>query len=225
MSEIKAIIFDLDGTLLDNNEVHFKAWKKYLKENQKEISDEDFKENISGRTNKDVVEYIYQKEMTENEASKYYEGKEEIYRKMYEADIAPVAGLQDFLEDLDNHNITMAIATSGIQVNIDFMFYHVPIKKYFKTIISSADVSKGKPDPEIFLKTAAALRTPSENCIVFEDSMAGVRAGKSAGMKVVALTTTHTPEELKEADLVIKDYREMDFERLMSLQDEAVAPL
>ncbi len=104
MSEIKAIIFDLDGTLLDNNEVHFKAWKKYLKENQKEISDEDFKENISGRTNKDVVEYIYQKEMTENEASKYYEGKEEIYRKMYEADIAPVAGLQDFLEDLDNHN-------------------------------------------------------------------------------------------------------------------------
>ena len=223
MCEIKAVIFDLDGTLLDNNDVHLKAWKQYLKENEKQISDEDFKENISGRTNKDAIEHIYQKEMTEDEASKYYLEKEEIYRKMYRSDIAPITGLQDFLEELHKHKIAMAIATSGIQVNIDFMFNHVPIKKYFKKIVNSGDVSKGKPDPEIFLKAAEALHIPTENCIVFEDSMAGVRAGKSAGMKVVALTTTHTPEELKEADLVIKDYNEIDFERLMSLQDEAVA--
>ena len=223
MCEIKAVIFDLDGTLLDNNEVHLKAWKQYLKENNKQISVEDFKENISGRTNKDAIEHIYQKEMTEDEASKYYLEKEEIYRKMYRSDIAPITGLQDFLEELHKHKIAMAIATSGIQVNIDFMFDHVPIKKYFKKIVNSGDVSKGKPDPEIFLKAAEALHIPPENCIVFEDSIAGVRAGKSAGMKVVALTTTHTPEELKEADLVIKDYNEIDFERLMSLQDEAVA--
>ena len=223
MCEIKAVIFDLDGTLLDNNDVHLKAWKQYLKENKKQISDEDFKENISGRTNKDAIEHIYQKEMTEDEASKYYLEKEEIYRKMYRSDIAPITGLQDFLEELHKHKIAMAIATSGIQVNIDFMFNHVPIKKYFKKIVNSGDVSKGKPDPEIFLKAAEALHVPTGNCIVFEDSMTGVRAGKSAGMKVVALTTTHTPEELKEADLVIKDYNEIDFERLMSLQDEAVA--
>ena len=223
MCEIKAVIFDLDGTLLDNNDVHLKAWKQYLKENKKQISDEDFKENISGRTNKDAIQHIYQKEMTEDEASKYYLEKEEIYRKMYRLDIAPITGLQDFLEELHKHKIAMAIATSGIQVNIDFMFNHVPIKKYLKKIVNSGDVSKGKPDPEIFLKAAEALHIPPENCIVFEDSMAGVRAGKSAGMKVVALTTTHTPEELKEADLVIKDYNEIDFERLVSLQDEAVA--
>lgn len=225
MSEIKAVIFDLDGTLLDNNDVHFKAWKQYLKENKKEISDEEFKENISGRTNKDAVEHIYQRKMTEDEAAKYYLEKEEIYRKMYKADIAPITGLQDFLEELYKHNIAMAIATSGIQVNIDFMFDHVPIKKYFKKIVNSGDVSKGKPDPEIFLKAAEALHVSTENCIVFEDSMAGVQAGKSAGMKVVALTTTHTREELKEADLVIKDYSEIDLERLMSLQDEVVAAL
>ena len=223
MCEIKAVIFDLDGTLLDNNDVHLKAWKQYLKENEKQISDEDFKENISGRTNKDAIEHIYKKEMTEDEASKYYLEKEEIYRKMYRLDIAPITGLQDFLEELHKHKIAMAIATSGIQVNIDFMFNHVPIKKYFKKIVNSRDVSKGKPDPEIFLKAAEVLHIPTENCIVFEDSIAGVRAGKSAGMKVVALTTTHTPEELKEADLVIKDYSEINFERLLFLQDEAVA--
>ncbi|MEJ7682745.1 MAG: HAD family phosphatase [Segetibacter sp.] len=132
MTEIKAIIFDLDGTLLDNNEVHLKAWKKYLKESQMEISDEDFKKYISGRTNKDAVAHLYKKELTEDEASKYYLKKEEIYRKLYEIDIVPIAGLLRFLKDLDRHNIAMAIATSGIQVNIDFMFTHVPIKKYFK---------------------------------------------------------------------------------------------
>ncbi len=154
MSELKAIIFDLDGTLLDNNEVHLKAWKKYLKESQMEISDEDFKKYISGRTNKDAVAHLYKKELTEDEASKYYLKKEEIYRNLYATDIVPVKGLLEFLEELNKNNITMAIATSGIQVNIDFMFDHVPIKKYFKKIISSADISKGKPDPEIFFKNS-----------------------------------------------------------------------
>lgn len=73
----------------------------------------------------------------------------------------------------------------------------------------------GKPDPEIFLKTAEALHIAPENCIVFEDSIAGVRAGKAAGMKVVALTTSHKPEQLKEADLIIKDYAEINFGRLV----------
>lgn len=216
MSELKAVIFDLDGTLLDNNEVHLKAWKQYLKENGKEISDDDFKKYISGRTNKDAVEHIYDKQMSEEEASEYYLKKEEIYRKMYEPDIAPINGLVEFLKELKEKNVTMAIATSGIPVNIDFMFEHVPIKEYFQEIIKAEDISKGKPDPEIFLKTASALNIPPENCIVFEDSTSGVEAGKAAKMKVVALTTTHTPDELDNADIVIKDYTEINFDRLAS---------
>lgn len=78
------------GTLLDNNEYHLKSWKQYLKENGKEISDEDYKENISGRTNKDAVEHIYDKKMTEEEAAKYYLKKEEIYRNMFAPVIAPI---------------------------------------------------------------------------------------------------------------------------------------
>jgi beta-phosphoglucomutase family hydrolase len=217
MSELKAVLFDLDGTLLDNNEVHYKAWKKYLKDNGKEISDEDFKENISGRTNQDAVEHIYDKKMSQEEAEKYYLKKEEIYREMYKPDIKAIPGLEKFLEDLDKHDVTMAIATSGIQVNIDFMFEHVPIKQYFDKIINSNDIEKGKPDPEIFIKTAEELGIPPENCVVFEDSIAGVQSGKAAGMKVVALTTTHSEEELSEADLVIDDYRSIDFEKLTSI--------
>ena len=217
MSELKAVLFDLDGTLLDNNDYHLKAWKQYLKDNKKEISDEDYKENISGRTNKDAVEHIYNKKMSEEEAAQYYLKKEEIYRTIYEPVIGPIAGLPEFLQELEDNNIIMAIATSGIQENIDFMFEHVPIKKFFKKIIKANDIEKGKPDPEIFLKAAEELGVPPKNCVVFEDSISGVQAGKAANMRVVALTTTHSKEELKEADLVIEDYKELDFKRLSSI--------
>lgn len=217
MSELKAVLFDLDGTLIDNNDVHFKAWKKYLKDNEIQISDEDFKDNISGRTNQDVIEHIYDKKMSKEEAEKYYLKKEEIYREMYKNDIAPIKGLIEFLKDLKENNVIMAIATSGIQVNIDFMFDNVPIKEYFQVVIDSSDISKGKPDPEIFLVTAEAVKIAPGNCIVFEDSTSGVQSGKAAGMKVVALTTTHTKEELSEADLVINDYTEITYDRLISI--------
>ena len=100
----------------------------------------------------------------------------------------------------------MAIATSGIQVNIDFMFSHIPIEQYFKVVVNSVHIKAGKPDPEIYFKTAELLNVIPERCLVFEDAVVGVQAAKGAGMKVIAITTTHTSEELKEADMIIADY-------------------
>ena len=114
----------------------------------------------------------------------------------------------------------MAIATSGIQVNIDFMFEHVPIRKYFTKIINSSHIKKGKPDPEIFETTAKMLDIESKNCIVFEDSTAGVEAAIGAGMKIIALTTTHSHHELHLADKVIEDFTEVNFAMLKSIFSE-----
>ena len=205
----KAVIFDLDGTLLDNNPYHLKAWKNYLQAIQREMSDEEYNEHLNGRTNKDVMEYLYQRQMSEEELMPFVLKKEGIYRQLYKEDIAPVKGLIELLELLNRNNIPMAIATSGIQVNIDFMFDHVPIRKYFKAIVNSSHIKKGKPDPEIFLKTAQALHTGAAECLVFEDSVVGIMAGKSAGMKVIAVATTHKKEELAIADMIIDDYTEL----------------
>lgn len=207
----KAVIFDLDGTLIDNNAYHLKTWRIYLEKIGIDISEDAYRKNINGRTNKDALEYIYNKKMTNEEAMVYALEKEALYREIYKTDIKPVNGLIALLEVLYDRNIPMAIATSGIQVNIDFMFEHIPIKKYFKEVVNSSHISKGKPDPEIYLKTASLLNISPENCLVFEDAVVGVNAAHATGMKVIAITTTQSAEELKDAEMIIKDFTAESF--------------
>ena len=209
--KIRAVIFDLDGTLIDNNSFHLISWKRYLKNMGREISEEEYKMHINGRTNKDAVEYIYGRKMKEEEAMVYALEKEEIYRKLYKPLIKPVAGLLQFLHELEKRGIPMAIATSGIQVNIDFMFDNIPIKKYFSVVVNSSHIKHGKPDPEIYLKAASMLDVPPKRCLVFEDSVVGIQAARAAHMKVFAIATTHSKEELATADMVIENFNIENF--------------
>ena len=209
--QAKAVIFDLDGTLIDNNAYHLQTWKIYLEKIGRDISEEAYRKNINGRTNKDALEYIYNRKMTDEEAMVYALEKEALYREIYKPFIKPVDGLLELLEALYQKNIPMAIATSGIQVNIDFMFEHIPIKKYFSIIVNSAHISKGKPDPEIYNKTASLLKIPAGDCLVFEDAVVGVQAAHAAGMKVIAITTTQSAAELKDAEMIIRDFRAESF--------------
>ena len=207
--KVNAAIFDLDGTLIDNNTYHLQSWLQYLKDKNREMTEEEYKANVNGRTNKDVIEYIYQRKMEDEEAMKYAHEKEAIYRELYAPYIKPVAGLLELLEKLRSLSIPMAIATSGIQVNIDFLFEHIPIRSYFDVIVNSAHISKGKPDPEIYIKTAELLKVSPAECLVFEDAVVGINSAKAAGMKVVGVLTTHKAEELSGADILIKDFSEL----------------
>lgn len=207
--KVNAAIFDLDGTLIDNNTYHLQSWLQYLKDKNREMTEEEYKANVNGRTNKDVIEYIYQRKMEDEEAMKYAHEKEAIYRQLYAPYIKPVAGLLELLEKLRSLSIPMAIATSGIQVNIDFLFEHIPIRSYFDVIVNSAHISKGKPDPEIYIKTAELLKVSPAECLVFEDAVVGINSAKAAGMKVVGVLTTHKAEELSGADILIKDFSEL----------------
>lgn len=206
---IKAVIFDLDGTLIDNNAYHILSWKQYLKNIGKDISEDEFKKNMNGRTNKDAAEYIYGRKLSDEEAMKYALEKEAIYREMYKPHIRPLDGLLPLLSLIKKMDLPMAIATSGIQVNIDFMFDNIPIKDYFDVVINSSHITKGKPDPEIYLTTASKLNIAPGNCLVFEDAVVGVKSAKDAGMHVIGITTTQSADELKIADKVISGYKEL----------------
>ena len=104
-----------------------------------------------------------------------------LYRELYKPHIAPVEGLTALLDLLSRHQVPMAIATSGIAVNIEFMFENVPIRQHFRKVVDSSYITKGKPNPEIFLKAAAYLDTPPEKCLVFEDAVVGITAARAAG--------------------------------------------
>ena len=214
----EAVIFDLDGTLINNNSYHIEAWKVFYNKIGKQFSKEEYTKNINGRINRDIFNYIFNTALSAELIEEYSNEKEALYRKLYKPHIKPINGLIDFLEELEKEKIPKAIATSGLTPNINFMFEHVPIKKYYADVIDASQISKGKPHPEIFLKAAAAVKANPENCVAFEDSVAGIRSAKAAGMKVIALTTTHTAQDVKEADLIIKDYTEISLTKLRELQ-------
>lgn len=202
----QAVIFDLDGTLIDNNFYHRLTWEKYLEKIGKKISEEEFNANMNGRTNEDAIKYIFGKQISREKSIKHTWEKEALYREIYKPFIKPVSGLIDLLQKLKEKNIPLAIATSGIQPNIDFMFENIPIKEYFREVVNSSHIKMGKPHPEIYLKAAALLNVQPENCLVFEDAVVGIKAAKAAGMKVIALTTTQPRIELSEADLIVDNY-------------------
>ncbi len=214
----QAVIFDLDGTLIDNNAYHIKAFKAFYDKIGKPFTIEEYKQHINGRVNREIFDYVFNTTLSPEQSEAYTNEKEGLYRELYAAHIKPIDGLIDFLEALEQAKIPKAIATSGVIPNINFMFEHIPIRNYFHSVIDSTQITIGKPHPEIFLKAALSVNAVPSECIAFEDSVAGIKSAKAAGMKVVVLTTTHTADEMKGADLVIKDYTEISLTKLRELQ-------
>ncbi|MEP6465568.1 MAG: HAD family phosphatase [Parafilimonas sp.] len=213
----EAVIFDLDGTLIDNNAYHIEAWKAFYNKIGKPFSLEDYTKNINGRINRDIFNYVFNTTLNPEKIEEYSDEKEAMYRDLYQAHIKPINGLINFLEELEKAKIPKAIATSGLVPNINFMFEHVPIKNHFFSVIDSTQVIYGKPHPEIFLKASISVNAVPSKCVAFEDSIAGIKSAKAAGMKVVGLTTTHTAEDISDADLIIKDYTEISLTKLREL--------
>ncbi len=199
-----AFIFDMDGVIVDSNPTHKRALRQFCQKHGYDLSESDLREKIYGRTNRDWILNLLGN--LDNQTIKAYaDEKEELFRQLY-TDIKPLNGLITFLDKLDELKISRAIATSAPRANVDFTLQGTNTRRYFSTILDDSDVTTGKPDPQIYVKAALVLGFDPGNCIVFEDSLSGVEAGKRAGCKVVGLTTTHTRFELAEADVVVDDF-------------------
>jgi beta-phosphoglucomutase len=212
-----AAIFDMDGTLVDNNRYHFKAWKDlFEKYNKPEVTSELFNEKLSGVPGMPIMREFFS-ELTEDKMQELFEEKSRNYREAFAPFAKPINGLERLVSELKDSGVKLAVATSAAVVNIDYMMGLLPIRQYFDVIIDGPRVSKPKPHPQIFLKAALDLGVNPENCVVFEDSLSGVKAANAAGMKVVGITTTHTAQELHPVDLVIADYTELTAQKLAAL--------
>jgi beta-phosphoglucomutase family hydrolase len=213
-----AAIFDMDGTLINNTPYHFKSWQALLKKyNKPELSKETYYTEISGVPVLDTIRKFFGADHDEVGLKALLKEKEEFYRSIYAPDLAPIKGLEDFLTALKNAGVKMAMATSATIEDVDFIMDHIPIRNDFNDIVNSSMVGRPKPNPDIFLKAAEKLNMPASKCIVFEDSLAGIKAGNNAGMKVVGITTGHPAAELQPVNMVINDYSGLTVQILAAL--------
>jgi len=211
-----AVIFDMDGVVVDNFKYHRQAWKVFCERYNIEYN-ESLTTKVLGGTNKDHLEMFFQKKLDDNTIAKLGDEKEAIYREIYSSHIKPVKGLILFLQSLTKKNIPIALATSSPPINAEFVLSKTDTKKYFNHILHAGHVIKGKPDPEIFLKASDALQVPPESCIVFEDSIHGITAAVNANMKTIAITTSLQRDELPEVDLIIDDFTGLHVSQLKNL--------
>lgn len=212
-----AVIFDMDGVLVNNFAWHLKAWEKFCKKHKKRISADEFREHVFGGNNPDHLKFIFGNHLSHELINKYGQEKELIYRELYKGNIQPVAGLKAFLSEIKEIGIPTAIATSAERANVDFILEAIGLSEHFNVIVDSSMIKKGKPDPEVFTKAASLLNTEPQKCIVFEDSLKGIAAALNARMKVIGVGTTHYVAELTEAHLVINDFTEISADRLTIL--------
>ncbi|MDB5157699.1 MAG: beta-phosphoglucomutase family hydrolase [Mucilaginibacter sp.] len=212
-----AAIFDMDGTMVDNTPYHFKSWQAiYKKYDKGEITSETYKSQISGVPIIDTLRGLFP-DADETQLQALLKEKEGLYKEFYGPYVSAVNGLENLLIELKDAGVKLAMASSATVDDIDFILSHVPVRQYFNVIIDGNRVSKGKPNPQIFLKAAADLGMKPEDCVVFEDSIAGIKAANAAEMKVVGVTTGHPAEKLQPSNLVIKDFTELNPQKLAAL--------
>jgi beta-phosphoglucomutase len=202
---IRACIFDMDGTIVKNHEYHLEAWIKFWENHGMQVTRQQMLQQF-GRKNREILEAISGKIYTEAEAEALAAEKEELYRKLYLPHIRPVDGLIPLLNEFRNKGLKLSLATSAPPPNVDFVLDALGIRGYFDCIVDATMVDKGKPHPDIFLKAAFCVGEAPSQCLVFEDANAGLEAARRAGCSVVALLTTHSREELGEADAYISDF-------------------
>lgn len=210
-----ALIFDMDGVIVDSNPVHEIALRQFCRKYGHDLSEEALREKIFGRRNRDWLTRVFG-DLTEDQIVRYGEEKEELFRQLYEKDIRPLNGLPEFLEKVAALNIPRCIATSAPRANVDFVLDRTGLGTYFYVILDDSHVKEGKPNPEVYVKAAAALNTPARKAIVFEDSLAGIQAALGAGCPVVGVTTTHSSAELGHTQRVIDDFHGLDPEELIN---------
>lgn len=217
---IKAALFDMDGTLVDNTPVHIRAFEIFCAR----YGVSDWKEKLSqafGMGNDDIMRLVMPAEVIRDKGlTALAEEKEAIYREIYAPVIRPVEGLAELLGCLRSAGIRCAVGSSGCRTNVDFVLEKCRIGEFFDARISGDRVARCKPDPEIYLTAAAALGVAPGDCVVFEDAGAGIESAQRAGAgRIVALATT-LPRKVLEtqtaADVIVDTFADLtDLEALL----------
>lgn len=211
-----AVIFDVDGVLVDSYQAHFQSWQQMLGEKDVEFSESQFRATF-GRTSRDIIAELYSGKLTDAEILELDERKEALFRDLLQQNFLAIEGATDLVEALANAGLKLAVGSSAPAENVAVTLECLGCADRFAARVSGGDVTRGKPDPQVFLLGAERLGVAPEQCVVVEDAPAGVEAANRAGMTSIALTGTATRDELAHADLVVESLRELSPEKIQGL--------
>ena len=199
-------IWDLDGTLVDTERNHYKAWRALLAEHGRDLDYETFRPTF-GRRNDDVLTDHFGFDPSANSIADLSEQKEELFQASIEREgVRFLPGALDLVSHFSTMSVPQAIASSAPLGNIELILRVSGIASHFAVLVSSEEVKHGKPAPDIFLKAADHLELPAARCVVLEDSPAGVQGGQAAGCRVVAIEAAFPAAALSAADVVVDTF-------------------
>jgi beta-phosphoglucomutase len=201
---MRAVIFDMDGVLLHNNQWHLEAWLQYAEKRGIGLKREEAGTRVFGRTNREIILEAFP-ETSEETIRIWSAEKEALYRSIYLPHFQLAEGLNDLLLFLRGHNIPIALASNAPRENVDFALDNGAIRSFFDVIVCEGMTSRPKPFPDIYLLAAEQLGLPPSDCLVVEDSPTGMKAGNAAGCRVVGISSTFSRHQLQELSSFMVD--------------------
>jgi beta-phosphoglucomutase len=215
-----AIVFDMDGVLVDSNPFHLQKWAAFLEAHHIPFDPATLAKQTLGWRNDITFRLFFGPQLTSEDCQRLGEELEATFRKVIKPHAKPLPGLPDLLDECHRAGVLMAVASSAMLQNVEFIADALELRPYFHCLVSGDEVSHSKPDPEIYTYTAAKLGIEPARCVAIEDSFVGVESARRAGMKCVAIASTFPLEELRrqtQADLVVKGFEELNLATLRKL--------
>ncbi len=202
MTKTEAVLWDLDGVLVDSTEYHYEAFRQLVGEFGRDLAEPEFTP-LFGLPNSTILTRLLG-ELAPDRLQALAARKEDLFRQRIAGRVRALPGAESLVRLLSASGVRQAIVSSAPQANVQLILRSLGIQEAFAAIVGEEDVSRGKPDPEGFLTAAARLEVQPGRCVVLEDAPAGLAAAKAAGMRCVGVTTTRSAEELARADLVVQ---------------------
>lgn len=209
MTDKVGLIFDVDGVLVDSYWAHFKSWQIAAAEFGFTISEDEFRENF-GRKSHETITERWGDQLTTEQITQFEQRKEAAYRDVIRDDFPGMDGAEELIDAWHAAGHLLAVASSGPPENIAIVLDQLGRRDRFQAVITGADVTRGKPDPQVFQLAADGLRLPADRCAVIEDAPAGIAAARAAGTLAIGLVSTgHTWESLSAADHRVASLRDL----------------
>jgi HAD superfamily hydrolase (TIGR01509 family) len=207
----RALVFDMDGTMVDSMPAHARSWEVFTQRHGIRMPADEVLRKTTGRTGVECIRILMGEAIPDDEAVALINEKEALYRDFFSRDFREVPGFREFARQVTQRGLKLAVATAGDRNNIAFVLEHLQLAQRPDAIVGGDEGIAGKPQPDLFLEAARRVQVPAAECIVFEDAPFGIEAARRAGMRAVAICSTHGPEELAGPHVIAQanDYQEL----------------